>query len=133
MSSVRDATGKVGNAEAIRPYADLIAALPEPPETFVRREMPGGNHREALQRLIRVGAIREVERERVEYDGDTSPSFRWVYRVERWAYETATDQVANRDAPMPCGHSGIRNLGDGEYACAYDGCDKTFRRHEVSV
>lgn len=117
--------------ETIRPHADLLTALPEPPETFIRQDVPDG-HRDALQALTHRGAIAQVRQVKITYE-DNSPSWRWRYRIEPWAYRLAVAQVRDRDAAMPCGHAGIRNLGDGEYTCCYDACELVYERAEVAV
>jgi hypothetical protein len=113
-------------------HADLLVSLPEPPETFIRRDVPDSHH-DVLQALCHRGAIEQVRRVKITYESDTSPSWRYRYRVAPWAYRLAVAQVRGRDAPMPCGHAGIRNLGDGEYTCCYDACELTYERAEVAV
>jgi len=123
---------RIRSKATVRPHADLLISLPEPPATFIRQDVPDG-HRDALQALVHAGAIEQVRRVQVTYDGDISPSYRWRYRTEQWAYRLAVAQVRDRDAPMPCGHAGIRNLGDGEFSCCYDPCQLTYDRSEVAL
>jgi len=84
-----------------------------------------------LDHLIAAGAIEQVRRE--HEPTETGANYPWRYRVARWAHHLAAEQVAHRDAPMPCGHAGIRNLRDGAYTCTLDRCELTYERAEVNV
>lgn len=132
MSIESSNTSQTINVESVRPHADLLVALPEPPKTFVRQDVPDGQ-RDVFKRLVAAEMIERVRKERVEYDCDVSPSYRYRYRVDRRVHQIASHVVANRDAPMPCGHSGIQNLGDDKYTCCYDECDLVYDRSEVQL
>jgi len=55
-----------------------------------------------------------------------------IWRVDETVRQRAEELVASRDSPCGCGHTGIRNLGDGWYSCTNDDCDVRVRRSEVS-
>jgi len=132
QSATRTATlGSLhAHGEVIRSHADFLASLPEG-ETFIREDVI--EHRDLLKQLVGQGVIDRVRKETVEHPTSTSPSVRWLYKVPQEIHRGATRIVDKRDVPMPCGHAGIRNLGDGEYSCSFDGCDRRFTREEVET
>lgn len=57
-------------------------------------------------------------------EGDTSAK-RW--RLKTHVREYIRERVDGLRT-APCGHTGVSNLGDGEYGCGFEGCDETFGR-----
>lgn len=53
-----------------------------------------------------------------------------VYRVNEAPYTAAAEKHEN-STTLPCGHTGMRNLGGGDYSCAFDLCDKVYDRDTV--
>lgn len=50
-----------------------------------------------------------------------------MWRVDPVAYEMALEDYENTSR-FPCGHGGVRNLGDGEYSCSEDACPAIYPR-----
>jgi hypothetical protein len=70
-----------------------------------------------------------------EDDGEADWSTRYevnIYRVVPHALEIAKEVVAQRDAWLPCGHSGLRRVDDSYQCCCFI-CDQEYDRHEVKV
>lgn len=53
-----------------------------------------------------------------------------VYQTREGARAYTNSILAGRDL-LPCGHSGFRNLGDGEFTCAQDGCNAQYNRDTI--
>lgn len=49
-----------------------------------------------------------------------------LWQTTTLAYEVVQD--LSRKSETPCGHSGVRNLGGGEYTCTEESCDNIFDR-----
>jgi len=82
------------------------------------------------RKLRCAGILRAVGRVR-ERDGRLTETRARVWRVADAAHDYAAEIVAETDSPCGCGHSGIRNLGDGEYTCTTDSCDVRVSREVV--
>jgi hypothetical protein len=116
----------------IRKHLDLLATMPDPPATFYAADI-GDDQGAALKRLTRKGIVEQVEFER--YDAEETRTegtkHRWTYRLDEAAAARRDELLAQRETPCPCGHGGIRNLGNGVYACSFDGCNEQFRREAI--
>ena len=51
-----------------------------------------------------------------------------VWQTDRHAWEYVNDVIGETHNAGPCDHSGLRNLGDGEYTCTNDDCSVTCGR-----
>jgi hypothetical protein len=58
---------------------------------------------------------------------------RWVWTTPTAIHDRAVDLARAQSSPCGCGHSGIRNLGDGEFTCTTDSCDIRVPREEVDL
>jgi hypothetical protein len=116
----------------IRVHLDLLATMPDPPETFYAADI-GDDQGAALKQLTRHKIVEQVEKE--QYDRDEMETEgakrRWKYRLTDRAATRRDELLAQRDTPCPCGHGGIRNLGNGIYTCGLDGCNEQFARGEI--
>lgn len=113
----------------IHDHVDLLAFLPDPPETFHASLLPAKSHGD-LRKLCRHGLIEKVGR--ATYEFSNSRNDRWEYQIARWAVEEIERVVENRDVICPCGHGGMSNRGD-YYECGFGLCDREFERDELEV
>ena len=135
MKSKTSTTISKGDREYIRSNKDMLKELPEPSETFVRKELSDHyqtNFLESVHRNI-VIEVDETKLESHVKDGRIRN-----YRVKVWqtnarAYELIQDYLDKGNPYLPCGHSGINNLGDDEFACNYEACDKVYPRERVNL
>lgn len=98
-------------------YKAASAALPHPNETWIARDQEDVLA-DQIQLFDARGIIKFVERnEHSRHVWRTNPGV-WDYVQEFREEATWT----------PCGHTGVRNLGDGDYTCTCDSCDETFDR-----
>lgn len=112
----------------IRKNADFIVdKLPDPSTEWQWNEITEERNEthHILRRLSETNLIDDVGVTWTQYDSGSKPIQWWV--VEERAYELAKQTVENRDAILPCGHSGISNNGD-TYSCCYHDCDRAFDR-----
>lgn len=115
MSTGRYNSGQQGLLTLLRANQAAAKALPEPGETWVTDDVADElAHR--IRKFVFSGAVRTVG----YANRDTGAR---EYETTQEAYATA--QRINPPT-APCGHTGVRNLGDGIYSCCYDGCDETF-------
>ena len=122
------------NVGLVRSHADTLARLPEGPfhsEQYIRdsgvdepRPYVAVDPNE-IERLVARGVVDRVARETGHYRCYN------IYRVPTGVRERAQEIVESRNSPCGCGHTGIRNLGDGRYTCCNDNCDVRVRREEV--
>lgn len=117
------------HARLAQSYADeIVEMVPEPPETFRRQDICEQNEWffEWFLAFQRQGLFERVD---TAYDPDRKSQYN-IYRVRPEVWDRASDVVATRDAPLPCGHGGLVNAGD-HLECSFQGCDKQFDREEV--
>jgi hypothetical protein len=112
-----------------RKHARAIDDLP--PNPFVtaalNTEYPQADLPHHLKQLFhRRGLLQRVDK--VSPDGS---SYVCLWTVSADIREVAAEHVAHHCSPCGCGHSGIRNLGDGEYTCTTDSCDVRVSREVV--
>jgi hypothetical protein len=122
---------QVGTGEFRFSYGEVVGdrngqPIDDPPEHFDR---PPWMTRP--QGMIRWPGVQRTRIIQVSRPGQRTNHRVKAYRLEPWAAELAQDIIAGRGSRLPCGHSGIRNLRGGGFACAFDGCDKEFSREEV--
>lgn len=114
---------------AAKVHADLLVDLPDPEESWFCDEIGWLTEKE-LKKLKHENLIERDERIPYEY-GNECHGFRWTWSVDRHARQKAEQVRENRDAMVPCGDSGIENIGDDLFTCSYDHCGETFTRAEV--
>ena len=121
--------------QALPSYARTIVEAPEGEfivDEVARRRGEGLPHHTihppTLRRLRELGLVVTVERRR-------TANHHWyrVLRVPPHVRARAEEIVADRRrrSKCGCGHTGIRNLGDGQYTCCNDDCDVRVSREEV--
>lgn len=123
QSQYRDATKLSRSAAStLRAELDNIAQLLEFDRPVRKSEIEHDGFR--LTRLERMDIVERVDKQQSE----SSWYYRWSLtdQAERYAREI----LADRDE-LPCGHSGVRNLAEGGYTCAFDQCDAEFGRETV--
>jgi len=120
----------------VRQHAAVIHQLPR--GEFVTSERAGeldtftfADLSLSTKRTLRcAGILRDVGRVR-EHDDRLTQTRGRVWVIEDAAHDYAAEVVAETNSPCGCGHSGIRNLGDGEYTCTTDSCDVRVSREVV--
>lgn len=105
---------------ALKSHPDAALTLPHPSETWRFEDIDDLSHT-AFSVFVRRGVVQVVDRRR---DG----RYRW--RTARRAYEWAREHCQPGDR-LPCGHRGIRNLGES-YTCMNEACDREFSRAVVA-
>lgn len=91
--------------------------LPHPEEQWTSAEM-GLNNRQ-IHTFSRKGIIEKAG----DVSGNTNAN---LWKTTPRAYEYA--KSIERKAAAPCGYSGVKNLGDGEFTCTEKTCDCRFDR-----
>lgn len=107
----------LGTAELLSAHPTITRQLPAPDERWTRHEAPP-EVQSMLDRLREADVILTVERR-----GNEHPN---IYRTHPAAETHIIRQ--RRATQTPCGHTGVRNLGDGAYTCSFEGCEATFDR-----
>jgi len=118
MTAGADTSTGVGRHRGgfIAAHARRLEQIPEPPETFLQRELPS-EARDIFARLRENDFVH-----RVEYDQDEE--------VYRWRLDTrvaaALDQITTTPQPGTrvtpcCGYRGFSNLRDGGFECGFCG------------
>ena len=106
-------------APFVATYARHLEQIPEPPETFIQRELPP-EVRDLFDRLRENDLIH-----RVEFDTDE--------QVHRWRLDESVANALDRIAKPPspgtrvtpcCAYRGFSNLRDGGFCCGL--CDEEF-------
>lgn len=107
---------------AIR-HADELRSLVESDEPRPKRDLP-----EETQDIVIRGAINQaILRVKKEY---VNGQYRYRYELDPRIEALVRDHLESMNT-LPCDHSGIRNLGDGEYSCTVDACDAVYERETV--
>lgn len=122
MSSAAQGAGP-GLATYIRANYDAVRDLPAPGTQWVRRMQPE-HVRDHLNALIQQTAVESVDTHR------NDRSRRHVFETRRSAYEYI-EAHEPRSPQLPCGHHGVRNVGDGRFACLFGYCDARFDRETI--
>jgi hypothetical protein len=110
---------------------ELYQHLPEPGDTYLYRETELSKSTWCF--LTEHDLLEEVEyvNQSDDYpDMDKGFNCTHVWRTPVDTWEKITE-YADGESSHPCtedGHRGLRNLGDGEYTCKNDACDRTFGR-----
>lgn len=99
-------------------YAALIVELPEPPETFMARDVPGLTRDDVMALSSREILIRETG-----YANDLNE-----WSVRPIAYDAARKFLRDSEVFDCCGSTGFTNGGDGFYC---SDCGQSLTREEV--
>lgn len=102
----------------LQAYPRLAVALPHPEHSFTTRDAPTVVAQN-LDKLQANDLVTVAERH-----GGAQGIHR--YRTTRAAYRAA--QRIDPPTLTPCGHTGVRNLGDGVYTCSELDCSRRFDR-----
>lgn len=110
-----------GYATVLRTHPVATKNLPEP--TVIWDRVTIAEHSadpEAVRRVIkRFTEFGIIRRHGIQHRN--GQNYR-QYSTHPAAYEY---DVSGRDV-WPCGHTGLRNLGDGRYTCLNDECEKVY-------
>lgn len=98
-------------------YQAAAAQLPHPSEEWQVSDV-----KDELEAQIRRFAARAIIH---AVETDSNGSNTWTTDEQVWGY---VEDIRDAGNWTPCGHKGVRNLGDGEYTCCNDDCDETFGR-----
>lgn len=98
---------------------DILAVLVEADGPIPLQAWPE-DVRGSVVHAADIGAIKS----RIDED---SANRRSEYYLSETVEAVVESRLEDRQT-LPCGHSGLRNLGGGRYACSYDGCDEVFLR-----
>jgi len=93
-------------------------------------DYPFADISESTRRKLQCAGLLEREYRRTpsnQRDGNGT----CIWELSDAAHERAAEWAATINSPCGCGHSGIRNLGDGEYTCTTDDCDVRVSREVV--
>lgn len=110
----------------LKRFHDAALALPEPGaypskyDGYLRKHFPEEVHEQAFRNFLDRGIIENV--------GQVEPARSChQYQIDPDAYEWVQRNLD--EGPWPrCPHSGIANLGDGEYSCTNEHCDEVYER-----
>lgn len=105
-----------GAHTALRARREAAEELPPPSEKWLRSEVPAVLD-ESLQKFRQLGIVQVV-------DGKQVGSNR--YNIYRTAPAAARYVDHLPEPGSPCDHTGIRNLGGGEYTCGNERCAVRF-------
>lgn len=118
MSTKMDEYGAQGEIHnTLRSYRVAAQQLPDPSETWSVADLPA-ELADRVQLFWKRGIVTLVERRRWDDGGN-------VWRTNARAFKYVDDL---RGSSTPCGHTGIQNLGDGEFTCTREACEETFGR-----
>lgn len=100
----------------VRKHARALATLPEPPETFMKRDLSPGVQ-DLFEKLASGEFLEQVERN----DSPETPRDAYRWRVREHVYKA----IQHYHEPLPkgvnltpcCFHTGFSNLRDGDFEC----------------
>lgn len=109
-----------GSDQILRARQSVARKLPHPQHTWTLDDVPDemGDH---ITKFAQAGIVSKVEE---RYYAGTKSAV-WTTNAAAWEY---INECIDAPKAGPCEHSGIRNLGDGEFTCTNDDCSKTFGR-----
>jgi len=133
MSILDYSTGSTGiDRQDLARVADLLADLPDPPETFLIHDVPPAE-RGTFKSLRETPVIQTITPEQRDDGDETTCDLGCnVYRVTPDTAADAAEIRAERHEWCPCGHSGFKNKGE-YFVCGYEPCDRQFSRAELEV
>lgn len=94
-------------------------------EPFRHTEIEGQITAPQLGAWVADGILRVVD------EIEEAKSVYRLYRVNDRVRDRL-EEVADRNPLAPCGHRGVRNLGDDEFSCTFDDCDIRFGRETAA-
>jgi len=120
MSSTRGTAPSSPAASVLRCNKVAAKALPPSDETWPVDRVRDTPAERCIGKFVSHGIVEAVGTER--HTGHRRTLYQTDPGAERHA---AALSIAHE---TPCGHTGVRNLGDGEYTCCADDCDARFDR-----
>lgn len=126
MSSDHNTPVRGGKVQTAYQHADTIQAYPE--GEFSRSDL----NEHLKSKLTQFRHANLISDERVVFPDGRGNRY-WIYTVRERARDIARDAIDARDAICPCGHGGMRNLRDGGYQCAFELCEREFKRDDLEV
>lgn len=121
MSRNKDPVGVInGVPQLLRANRHIAHALPHPSETWTRQDVPS-ILAEALPKLQANHVIEVAE----HHGAETRQVHTWRTKPEAYRYAQENIEPPTR---TPCGHTGVRNLGEGVFTCRREDCDYRFDR-----
>lgn len=135
MSTHRHTSLPSGAIQLLRSHRDAAVGLPHPHrdpfQTYTRHDLPPET-RELFKTLVSYGIIESVRRFKVvKKSGDYNiDRFFRLYRTRPDPTLIAELERIESSTTGGCPHSGIKNLGDGQYTCGQpdEVCSARFDR-----
>lgn len=115
-------------------FTDFRTGLPEPERVFIFSDIQDGLTSDNLRWLHENSNAMLIEcgyaGEHPKFEGGMGDfNSTKCYKVKPEVHEYLHSRELNEKHPcVEEGHTGIRNLGDGEYTCTRDGCNERFDR-----
>lgn len=103
--------------KTVRSHRAAAVRLPEP-----SREWECADVDDVLAEKVNLFSRRDIIK---IVKRDSVRGYVWRTRPEAYAQ---VERVRAEEKLTPCGHAGVRNLGDGEFTCTTDACEETFGR-----
>lgn len=126
-SKGRDKTTGISSrtAQIVQSHLHAAQQLPEPPETFYRRDLPS-EAKDVFDKFWRNDVV-----ERVGLDPDSRKTHKWQVKPKvAEAIDRFSTSERSSGRVTPCCHvDGFRNLRDGGYECTR--CDGEFSEFET--
>lgn len=111
-----------GSYAYIRAHIDALRDVPPPEETWTWHDVEE-NIRRHLEKLRADGSV--------VVEGETDDGYK-LFTVDERAYEIIEECDQQRQT-LPCGHTGLKNIGGGLLTCGFDGCEHRYTRDTMQL
>lgn len=111
-----------GSYHYIRGHLDALTELPPPEERWTYHDISDSIHTH-LQKLRADGSV--------VVEGETDDGYK-LFSVDERAYQIIKECSQARET-LPCGHTGVKNIGDGLLTCGFDGCSHKYTRDTMQL
>lgn len=118
----------------IQAHIDWVDDLPHPDEEWISSDVDV-DHKH-LPALRKNGIVEIVGSQPSEAELSTDPVNIYTTTEPAWdriRYYIETRETGDVFMPCPCGHTGVSNLGDGEYGCGNEDCEGKYSRDELDL
>lgn len=122
---------QTGTPEIVKAHADQLSVVPDG-WIHPREDLDEDVHDTVFALLQRLADRRAVKIRTVNDNPNSEYQRHREYRVTDRTRELVDNVLENRDAMMPCGHSGLNNRGD-YFECSFELCDKEFQREDIDA
>lgn len=122
---------QAGTPEIVKAHADQLSVVPDG-WIYPREDLDEEVHEAVFTLLKRLAGRRAVKTRTVNENPNSKYERHREYRVTQRTRELVENVLENRDALMPCGHSGMHNHGD-YFECSFDLCDREFQREDIDA